>query len=70
MFTTIKNWIAAKGGWAHVIALAYVAAVGAYAGVPPFAALLNSIYSSTPSWAHQLTLALLGLAAWYKNTSK
>lgn len=70
LIAKLKAWFAAKGGVEHVVAGAYVAAVAAYAAVPAFAGLLNSVYHLLPTWAHEVLLAALGLAAWYKQTNK
>ncbi len=64
----ILKWVESKGGWAHLIALTYTALVLAYGAVPAFAALCNSVYGLAPAWAHEIMLAALGLAAWYKTT--
>lgn len=64
----LTAWLASKGGVAHVVAAAYLAAVTLYASVPAFANLLNTIYGSVPAWGHELLLAVLGVAAWYRNT--
>jgi hypothetical protein len=64
----IQDWIASKGGFAHVVAVLFLGAVSAYASVPAFASLINHIYAAMPAWAHELLLAVLGVVAWYKNT--
>ena len=69
MWNAIVVWCKSKGGWAHVVAVVFVTAVGAYAGVPAFKQLVDGVYGTTPSWAHQVILAALGLYAWYKRTS-
>jgi hypothetical protein len=63
----ITAWLASKGGFSHVVAAAYLAAVTLYASVPAFANLLNTIYGLVPAWGHELLLAVLGVAAWYRN---
>jgi len=70
MFAFIKAWIAAKGGFAHVVAATYLTTIALYAGVPAFAHLLNSIYAVLPASLHELLLALFGVVAWYTNMRK
>lgn len=62
----VQKWAAAKGGWAHVWALAYAAAIGAYVGVPAFHALVQQLHAAMPGWVQSLLTAALGLYAWYK----
>jgi hypothetical protein len=72
MFTKLwewlDDWVASKGGYSHTVAIIFAGAVTAYAAVPAFAQLVNSVYAQTPAWFHQIALALVGLFAWYKNT--
>jgi hypothetical protein len=68
MLTSIKAWVASKGGFAHVAAALFAGAIAAYAEVPAFHSLVVSIYNLIPASGHELILALLGLMAWYKNT--
>ena len=68
MFSAIQNWFKSKGGFSHVVAALFVGAVAAYAAVPAFSSLVNSIYSAMPSWLHEVSAAVIALALWYKNT--
>jgi hypothetical protein len=71
MATIWKNfqaWLESKGGSAHVAAGVWVGLVAAYAAVPPFTSLVNTVYGATPSWLHQTLAAITGLIAWYKDT--
>ena len=52
MIAYIQKWLVAKGGVAHVVAVAYVFTIAAYAGVPNFAHALNMVYAQLPAWAH------------------
>ena len=70
IYAAIDNWFKAHGGFSHVVAAVYFGAVAAYAAVPAFQNVCNSLYGSTPSWLHELILAAVGLIAWYKNTRK
>lgn len=69
MWNNFKLWIASKGGASHIAAIIYIAAVAAYGAVPAFQTLVDNIYAVTPSWFHQLALAVVGLIAWYRNSS-
>lgn len=69
MFSVIKKWIASKGGWSHVIALAGLFCVGAYHAVPAFHALVLTLHAALPSWAQELVGVAAGLWAFYKNWS-
>lgn len=62
-------WLASKGGFAHVVAVVYAGAVLAYAAVPAFQQLCNSVYADFPAWAHEVLLAVFGLIAWYKTNA-
>lgn len=66
----ITAWFESHGGFSHVVATVYIAVVAAYAAVPAFSQLINSAYSHTPSWLHQIAAAVVGLVAWYSNTKK
>ena len=68
LWNKITTWFASKGGFAHVAAGLFAAAVLAYAQVPAFSKLVTDIYNLAPSWAHELALAFIGLYLWYKNT--
>lgn len=65
----IVDWFQSKGGFAHVVAGLFAAAIAAYAVVPDFKNLVFHVYSLTPSWFHEVALAAIGLWTWYKNTS-
>lgn len=65
LWQKIVAWFTEQGGFAHGVAVIYLALVTLYASVPAFASLINSLYSHTPSWAHQLVAALVGVIAWY-----
>ena len=69
MWDAIQKWFVSKGGVSHVIAVLYLGVVAAYAAVPAFSALLNSIYALMPAWAHEVLLAAIGVIAWYKQTN-
>lgn len=66
----IKAWATEKGGWAHIIAVVYAGAILAYGTVPSFHALVMDVWAHFPKWGSELTLAILGLIAWYKTTNK
>ena len=70
MLVAIQKWLAAKGGFAHVVAAAYLFTIAAYAGVPNFAHALNLVYAQLPAWVHEFILAVLGVVAWYTNLRK
>jgi hypothetical protein len=65
----IVAWFKSKGGFAHVTAAVYAMAVLAYAQVPAFQNLCNTVYGDMPSWLHEWLLAAVGIAAWYKTTN-
>ena len=67
MWNSIKAWVESKGGWSHAIVIVIGAAVGAYYAVPPFAALVTSVYAATPPWAHTVVLAAVGIFMTYFN---
>ena len=64
----ILAWVASKGGWSHAVVILYCSVIALYAAVPAFAALCNTVYVAIPAWGHQILLAALGVAAFYKNT--
>lgn len=70
MISTIKAWLAAKGGFSHVAATVFAALIAAYAAVPAFHQLVVNLFKVTPSWLHEILLAAFGLYTWYKNTTK
>lgn len=65
---SIKQWLASKGGFSHVVVGAYVALIALYAKAPAVASLLNTIYATLPAWSHEVILAVLGAAAFYSNS--
>jgi hypothetical protein len=70
IWNEIKTWFTAQGGLSHGLAVIYLALVTLYGAVPAFTSLVNSLYSHTPSWAHEVVAALVGIAAFYWNTAK
>ena len=70
MWRSISNWFAAQGGFSHVVASVWLAAVGAYAAVPPFHQFIIDVWAKTPPDAREAGLAVIGLLAWYQNTHK
>ena len=70
LWLKIVGWFKAQGGFAHGIAAIYLALVGLYAAVPAFQQLVSTVYTATPSWAHQLFAAAIGIAAFYARTAK
>ncbi len=70
MLIALQKWLAAQGGLAHLVASGYLISIAAYAAVPAFAHLVNTVYSQFPQWAHEFVLALLGVIAWYTKTHK
>jgi hypothetical protein len=70
IWNKITAWFTAQGGLSHGLAAIYLALVTLYGTVPAFTTLVNNIYAAVPSWGHQLTAALLGIAAFYWNTQK
>lgn len=69
MWQSILNWVNSKGGWSHAIVVAIAAVVSAYAAVPAFASVVNSLYALTPAWFHQVALAVVGIFLTYFNTT-
>ncbi len=65
----IQAWFASKGGFTHVVAGLALAAIGAYAAVPAFHALVQSVYAALPGWAEQVVLAAVGVYVWYHDSS-
>lgn len=70
MKQAIVKWFQSKGGFAHAMAGAFASLMIAYAAVPAFAHLCNSVYALIPQWGHEAILAGLGLYAWYSKTGK
>ncbi len=64
---TIKAWFQSKGGFAHVVAVAFAAAMLAYAAVPQFHDLVHTINAAFPAGLEQLVGTIIALAVWYKN---
>lgn len=62
----IVAWFNSKGGFAHVMAGCFSAAILAYNEVPSFKSLCDSVYGTIPVWTHAWILAGLGLYTWYK----
>ena len=69
IWNAVVAWFASKGGVAHVVAVVYAAGVLAYAQVPAFTQLCNSLYGDLTPWEHEWLLAIVGLVAWYKTNS-
>ena len=70
MWKSIGAWIKAQGGFSHVVASVWVAAVGAYAAVPPFHQFIIDVWAKTPPGLREGGLAVAGLLAWYTSTQK
>ena len=66
----IKAWIAAKGGFTHVVAGAITTATALYLGVPHFKLLADSAWVALPQAAKHVALAAVGIYAFYHNSSK
>lgn len=66
MWTGIAAWFKAKGGFAHVMAGLFLAAMAAYAEVPQFHALVLQIHAALPGWLQEDLEIGLALYAWYK----
>jgi len=67
MWNDIKAWAQSKGGWAHILAVAYLAVMTAYASVPAFKSEVLLVWGLLPHWAVQLLVALGGLFVFYMN---
>lgn len=63
-------WVKSKGGFAHVIAGAYLGLVALYATVPAFHSLVISINAAVPPIVEQAFAAAIGIAALYTNPQK
>jgi hypothetical protein len=70
MWKSIKAWLAAQGGFSHVVAGIWTGAIVAYAAVPPFHQFVIDVWAKTPPFARETGLAIIGLVAWYQNTHK
>lgn len=70
MWEDVKAWLKAKGGIAHIVAVAFTSAIVAYAAVPPFHTLVLDVWAKTPPMAREAGLAFAGLYAWYKQNQK
>lgn len=68
MLQSIAQWFKSKGGFAHVAAAIFTAAMLAYAAVPDFHALVLQIHQALPAWLQELVTTALALYAWYKTT--
>jgi ABC-type Co2+ transport system permease subunit len=69
MKTIIENiqaWFLSKGGFTHICAGLFLAAVGAFGAVPAFHTLCMNLYHVLPAWAEQVILAAIGIYAWYR----
>lgn len=66
MLDSIKAWIKAKGGVAHIIALTYIFLVAAYQMVPEFKQFVLTIHQTLPSWLQALGTTIVALVAFYK----
>lgn len=65
---TIIEWAKSKGGWAHICVVIYCSAITLYGAVPAFQTLCNYVWGFIPAMGHMVILAILGVAAFYKNT--
>lgn len=68
--TWLKQWFAQYGGFTHALAGATATVVLLYASVPAFQSLVNSAYSHTPSWFHDVAVAGIGIYAFYHGAQK
>lgn len=68
LWNRFTAWVQSKGGFAHVAAIIWLTAVGAYSQVPAFHQLVVNVNNALPGWLEQLVLAIVGLIVWYKNT--
>ena len=62
----IKAWFASKGGFTHVMAGLFAAAVLAFGAVPAFHTLCMNVYNALPGWLEDVIMAAVGLYAWYR----
>ena len=69
LWNKFQAWLASKGGFSHLMVVIFLTCMGLYSAVPAFANLLNSVYATLPTWAHEVILAVIGVAAFYKTTS-
>lgn len=70
MWKKIGDWITAQGGLSHIVASTWIAAIGAYAAVPPFHQFVIDVWAKTPPGLRETGLAIAGLLAWYTSTQK
>lgn len=63
-------WLKSKGGFAHIVAVAWGGAILAYSSVPPFHRLIIDIWAKTPPDFREGGLAAIGLIAWYTSTQR
>lgn len=70
MWKAISSWFVKQGGFAHVVAGIWAAAIAAYAAVPPFHQFIIDVWAKTPPGIREAGLAIAGLAAWYTSTHK
>lgn len=68
--TGVRQWLASKGGFAHVAAVSIAGLFTLYYSVPPFQHVVQTAYLDTPPWAHNVIEAALGIYAFYKNPQK
>lgn len=66
LWNQISAWFASKGGFAHVVAAIFAAAMVAYASVPAFQSLVLQIHAALPGWMQELLTTALALYAWYR----
>ena len=66
LIANIQAWFLSKGGFTHVMAGLFLAAIGAFGAVPAFHTLCMNLYRLLPGWAEQVILAALGIYAWYR----
>lgn len=69
LWNKFQAFLASKGGFTHIIVVAFLTGMTLYGAVPAVTNLFNSIYALFPPWGHQLILAIVGVVAFYKTTS-
>lgn len=70
MWAKVQAFLASKSITTHSIAGVYVFLVGAYATVPAWKALVDSSYAALPTGVKEISLAAIGLIAWYRSGQK
>lgn len=65
IIANIQAWFLSKGGFTHVVAALFLAALAAFKAVPEFHQLVMNVYQALPAWLEDLAGTAVALYAWY-----